>query len=103
MLLLALDTTTAAGSVALWRDGLLEERGGDAARSHAERLPGDLVVKRKNFALYVPIVTSLLLSLVVTVLLNLFPQIAPQRSRSHTDTPRRCTATLFVSPTVFVM
>ena len=43
MLLLALDTTTAAGSVALWRDGLLEERAGDAARSHAERLPGDLV------------------------------------------------------------
>ena len=43
MLLLALDTTTAAGSVALWRDGLLDERAGDAARSHAERLPGDLV------------------------------------------------------------
>jgi tRNA threonylcarbamoyladenosine biosynthesis protein TsaB len=43
MLLLALDTTTAAGSVALWRDGLVEERAGDAARSHAERLPGDLV------------------------------------------------------------
>jgi tRNA threonylcarbamoyladenosine biosynthesis protein TsaB len=43
MLLLALDTTTAAGSMALWRDGLIEERSGDAARSHAERLPGDLV------------------------------------------------------------
>jgi len=43
MLLLALDTTTAAGSVALWRDGLIEERAGDPARSHAERLPGDLV------------------------------------------------------------
>jgi tRNA threonylcarbamoyladenosine biosynthesis protein TsaB len=42
MLLLALDTTTAAGSVALWRDGLVEERAGDAARSHAERLPGEL-------------------------------------------------------------
>jgi tRNA threonylcarbamoyladenosine biosynthesis protein TsaB len=42
MLLLALDTTTAAGSVALWRDGLIEERAGDAARSHAERLPADL-------------------------------------------------------------
>jgi hypothetical protein len=36
------------------------------------RLPGDLVVKRKNFALYVPIVTSLVLSVVVTLLLNLF-------------------------------
>ena len=43
MLLLALDTTTAAGSVALWRDGLIEERSGDAARSHAQRLPADLV------------------------------------------------------------
>ena len=43
MLLLALDTTTAAGSVALWRDGLVEERAGDAARSHAERLPADLM------------------------------------------------------------
>jgi tRNA threonylcarbamoyladenosine biosynthesis protein TsaB len=43
MLLLALDTTTAAGSVALWHGGLIEERAGDAARSHAERLPGDLV------------------------------------------------------------
>ena len=43
MLLLALDTTTAAGSVALWRGGLIEERAGDSARSHAERLPGDLI------------------------------------------------------------
>ena len=43
MLLLALDTTTAAGSVALWRDGLIEERAGDPGRSHAERLPGDLM------------------------------------------------------------
>jgi tRNA threonylcarbamoyladenosine biosynthesis protein TsaB len=43
MLLVALDTTTAAGSVALWHDGRLDERAGDAARSHAERLPADLV------------------------------------------------------------
>src|SRR5215207_6457971 len=43
MLLLALDTTTAAGSIALWRDGLIEEQRGDPARSHAQRLPGDLV------------------------------------------------------------
>jgi tRNA threonylcarbamoyladenosine biosynthesis protein TsaB len=43
MLLLALDTTTAAGSIALWSDGLIEEQRGDAARSHAQRLPGDLV------------------------------------------------------------
>jgi len=43
MLLLALDTTTAAGSVALWRDGLIEERAGDPGPSHAERLPGVLM------------------------------------------------------------
>jgi tRNA threonylcarbamoyladenosine biosynthesis protein TsaB len=42
MVLLALDTSTADGSVALWRDGLVEERAGDSARSHAERLPGEL-------------------------------------------------------------
>jgi tRNA threonylcarbamoyladenosine biosynthesis protein TsaB len=42
MVLLALDTSTADGSVALWRDGLVEERAGDPARSHAERLPGEL-------------------------------------------------------------
>jgi len=42
MLILALDTTTRQGSVALWRHGLLEERVGDASRSHAERLPGDI-------------------------------------------------------------
>ena len=42
MLLLALDTTTAAGSAALWADGLVEEQPGDGTRTHAERLPGEL-------------------------------------------------------------
>ena len=42
MLILALDTTTRHGSLALWRDGLVEERIGNASLSHAERLPGDL-------------------------------------------------------------
>jgi tRNA threonylcarbamoyladenosine biosynthesis protein TsaB len=43
VVILALDTTTKAGSCALWRDGaLVEQRPGDAARTHAERLPGDL-------------------------------------------------------------
>jgi tRNA threonylcarbamoyladenosine biosynthesis protein TsaB len=43
VLILSLDTTTKAGSCALWRDGaLVEERPGNAARTHAERLPGDL-------------------------------------------------------------
>jgi tRNA threonylcarbamoyladenosine biosynthesis protein TsaB len=44
MLVLALDTTTRAGSVALARDGkLLEVVVGDAARPHASRLPGELL------------------------------------------------------------
>lgn len=44
MLVLALDTTTRAGSVALADDTtLLEVVAGDAARTHATRLPGDLV------------------------------------------------------------
>jgi tRNA threonylcarbamoyladenosine biosynthesis protein TsaB len=43
MVILALDTTTRGGSVALWRDGDVDERAGDPARTHAERLPGDIV------------------------------------------------------------
>lgn len=36
------------------------------------RLPGDIVIRRENFGLYVPIVTSLLLSAVLTLVLWLF-------------------------------
>ena len=36
----------------------------------AGRLPGDIVVQREGFTLYVPIVTMLLVSVVLTVLLN---------------------------------
>ena len=36
------------------------------------RLPGDIYVQRKGFTLYVPLVTSLLLSVVLTLLVNLF-------------------------------
>src|SRR3989442_8786557 len=40
MLVIALDTTTRAGSIALVDgDRVIDERAGDAARSHAERLP----------------------------------------------------------------
>lgn len=34
------------------------------------RLPGDIVVHREGFTLYAPIVTMLLVSVVLTVLLN---------------------------------
>ena len=36
------------------------------------RMPGDLVVRRKSFTVYVPIVSSLVISLVLTLLFNLF-------------------------------
>jgi hypothetical protein len=36
------------------------------------RLPGDIVVERKGFRLYAPIATSIVVSLVLTALLNLF-------------------------------
>jgi tRNA threonylcarbamoyladenosine biosynthesis protein TsaB len=43
MLLLALDTTTRAGSVALLDDErVVDERAGDGARTHAERLPAEI-------------------------------------------------------------
>lgn len=34
------------------------------------QLPGDLVVKRKNFTFYMPIVSSIVVSLVLTLLFN---------------------------------
>jgi tRNA threonylcarbamoyladenosine biosynthesis protein TsaB len=44
MLVLALDTTTRPGSVALVADEhIVEERGGDLSRTHAEYLPGELL------------------------------------------------------------
>jgi tRNA threonylcarbamoyladenosine biosynthesis protein TsaB len=54
MLVLALDTTTRAGSVALIRDGeVLDVHVGDAALTHAARLPGDLleVLRRRGLDL----------------------------------------------------
>ena len=36
------------------------------------RLPGDGYVQRKGFTLYVPILGSVLVSLLLTILLNLF-------------------------------
>jgi tRNA threonylcarbamoyladenosine biosynthesis protein TsaB len=49
MKVLALDTTTRAGSVALVEDGrVIEERAGDPTRTHAERLPRDLFELLEN-------------------------------------------------------
>jgi len=36
------------------------------------KLPGDIYIKKKNFTFYFPIVTSLLLSLVISLIIYLF-------------------------------
>jgi hypothetical protein len=36
------------------------------------RLPGDIVIERENFRLYIPLTTSILVSIVLTVLFRLF-------------------------------
>jgi len=36
------------------------------------RLPGDLWIRRQRFTLYLPVTTFLLVSIVLTVLINLF-------------------------------
>jgi hypothetical protein len=42
------------------------------ARLGVNRLPGDIVVRRGNFTLYAPIGLMILLSVVLTIVLNLF-------------------------------
>src|SRR5687768_15064061 len=52
MLVLALDTTTRQGSIALTRDGvLLSTFSGDAGVTHGERLPGDVMCVLETHAL----------------------------------------------------
>jgi hypothetical protein len=36
------------------------------------RLPGDIVIRRDSFSFYFPLATSIVLSLVLTLLVNLF-------------------------------
>lgn len=36
------------------------------------RLPGDLLIKKENFTFYFPLATGLLISLILTIFLNLF-------------------------------
>ena len=36
------------------------------------RLPGDILIRKKNFTLYFPLATSIILSIILTVLINLF-------------------------------
>jgi len=36
------------------------------------RLPGDIIIRKKNFTFYFPIVTSILISIILTLLFSLF-------------------------------
>ncbi len=36
------------------------------------RLPGDILIKKKNFTFYFPLATSILISIILTLLFNLF-------------------------------
>jgi len=36
------------------------------------RLPGDIVIERKNFSFYFPLMTSVIVSVVLTILMMLF-------------------------------
>ena len=36
------------------------------------RLPGDIVIRRKNFVVYFPLVTMLIISILLTLILNFF-------------------------------
>ena len=36
------------------------------------RLPGDIIIKKKNFTFYFPIATSILISIILTLLFTLF-------------------------------
>jgi hypothetical protein len=43
-----------------------------AGRGLIPRLPGDISIERRNFRFYFPLGTSIVLSVVLTLLLNLF-------------------------------
>ncbi len=36
------------------------------------RLPGDILIKRENFTFYFPLATGIILSIILTIVINLF-------------------------------
>ena len=36
------------------------------------KLPGDFVIRKKNFTFYFPLATSIIISIILTIILNLF-------------------------------
>ncbi|MCD6101970.1 MAG: DUF2905 domain-containing protein [Candidatus Cloacimonetes bacterium] len=41
-------------------------------RKHLGKLPGDINIKRENMSFHFPIVTCILISIILTILINLF-------------------------------
>lgn len=39
---------------------------------HLGRLPGDIVINRPNFKLYIPITTMIIISVLISILLRIF-------------------------------
>lgn len=39
------------------------------------KLPGDIVIRRKNFTFYFPLITCIIISIVLTIVLNLVSRI----------------------------
>lgn len=58
------------GGVILIILGLLWQFGGRFL--HLGRLPGDIVIEKENFRFYFPVVTSILLSIVLSLIFFLF-------------------------------
>jgi membrane protein implicated in regulation of membrane protease activity len=40
--------------------------------NHLFRLPGDIFIKKGNFTFYFPVVTCIIISIILTILLNIF-------------------------------
>ncbi len=39
---------------------------------HISNLPGDFIIKNKNTTIYIPIMSSIILSVVISIILNLY-------------------------------
>lgn len=64
-LLLVVGGVTALLGLALLKEGLLGGR-----IPFVGRLPGDILIQRDNLTIYIPLVTMLLFSVVLTIVLN---------------------------------
>lgn len=61
-------TVMVLGLVLLVAGGLM------TALGRGFRLPGDILIRRDTYTIYVPIATSIVLSVLLTVLLSWFPK-----------------------------